>query len=290
MGYTGGFSPERELSRLGEKWHFGAVETILKLEAVQASRLAKFQARLLAYTRYADITWLIYQGFDLPHQLKMQGVDTFLELQGKVYPSLIREFYSNFQCNDGVIMSMVMGTLITLSEELLLEVGGFKCLEYPYGRLENALMSAFEPVKVNNSLLRNTLVPRDTNHDELTTANLRLMFAIKERLKINWSLQILLTMSSIASSSSGSLVYPIFLSRLLDHLEIDTFGVKITRTNHIDHLQIGHHIHRLGICHFCGLWEYCEDLDFEIVCIEPTDEESDDEGDDSWTKFLTTTD
>ncbi|KAF1886072.1 hypothetical protein Lal_00021353 [Lupinus albus] len=27
LGYTGGFSPERELSRLGEKWHFGTVET-----------------------------------------------------------------------------------------------------------------------------------------------------------------------------------------------------------------------------------------------------------------------
>ncbi|KAF1859073.1 hypothetical protein Lal_00000899 [Lupinus albus] len=28
MNYTGGFSPERELSRLGEKWHFGDVETV----------------------------------------------------------------------------------------------------------------------------------------------------------------------------------------------------------------------------------------------------------------------
>ncbi|KAF1866187.1 hypothetical protein Lal_00024184 [Lupinus albus] len=28
LGYTGEFSPERELSRLGEKWHFGAVDTL----------------------------------------------------------------------------------------------------------------------------------------------------------------------------------------------------------------------------------------------------------------------
>ncbi|KAF1860163.1 hypothetical protein Lal_00033761 [Lupinus albus] len=28
LGYTGGFSPERELSRLGEKCHFGAVATV----------------------------------------------------------------------------------------------------------------------------------------------------------------------------------------------------------------------------------------------------------------------
>ncbi|KAF1866913.1 hypothetical protein Lal_00018299 [Lupinus albus] len=28
LGYTGGFSPERELSRLGEKWQFWAVDTM----------------------------------------------------------------------------------------------------------------------------------------------------------------------------------------------------------------------------------------------------------------------
>ncbi|KAF1866048.1 hypothetical protein Lal_00013484 [Lupinus albus] len=28
LGYTGGFSPEREMSRLGEKWHFRTVETV----------------------------------------------------------------------------------------------------------------------------------------------------------------------------------------------------------------------------------------------------------------------
>ncbi|KAF1879555.1 hypothetical protein Lal_00006022 [Lupinus albus] len=28
LGYTEGFSPERKLSRLGEKWHFGTVETV----------------------------------------------------------------------------------------------------------------------------------------------------------------------------------------------------------------------------------------------------------------------
>ncbi|KAF1885864.1 hypothetical protein Lal_00042738 [Lupinus albus] len=28
LGYTGGFSPERELSRLGEKWQFGVVDTV----------------------------------------------------------------------------------------------------------------------------------------------------------------------------------------------------------------------------------------------------------------------
>ncbi|KAF1877991.1 hypothetical protein Lal_00041740, partial [Lupinus albus] len=28
LGYTGGFSPERELSRLGKKWQFWAIDTV----------------------------------------------------------------------------------------------------------------------------------------------------------------------------------------------------------------------------------------------------------------------
>ncbi|KAF1892737.1 hypothetical protein Lal_00042629 [Lupinus albus] len=28
LGYTRGFSPEREMSRLGEKWHLGLVDTV----------------------------------------------------------------------------------------------------------------------------------------------------------------------------------------------------------------------------------------------------------------------
>ncbi|KAF1877066.1 hypothetical protein Lal_00033620 [Lupinus albus] len=45
--------------------------------------LAKFKGRLSAHTRYTDITWWTDQGFALPHQLKMQGVDTFLEMDDK---------------------------------------------------------------------------------------------------------------------------------------------------------------------------------------------------------------
>ncbi|KAF1891607.1 hypothetical protein Lal_00008035 [Lupinus albus] len=173
---------------------------------LQATRLGMFQGRKLAYTRYADISWLIDQGFEFPHQLNMHGVDTFLELHGKVYPSLIWEFYSNFQWKDGVFISLVKGKLITLIEELLLEVGKFTCFKYPYGAFENSLWNTFERVKVYKWLLRNLnhydarpkpkatslaveyrliLVPCDANHDEPTTADLLLMFVIKERVIIH---------------------------------------------------------------------------------------------------------
>ncbi|KAF1896051.1 hypothetical protein Lal_00033439 [Lupinus albus] len=46
----------------------------------------------LTYVRYADISWLVEQGFQFPHKLETQGANPFIELHGKIYPSLIREF------------------------------------------------------------------------------------------------------------------------------------------------------------------------------------------------------
>ncbi|KAF1864693.1 hypothetical protein Lal_00032011 [Lupinus albus] len=160
----------------------------------------------------------------------MQGVNTFVEMDRTIYPPLIREFYSNFQCKNEVFLTMIKGKFIVLNEELLMEVGGFKCFEYQYGTFERKMMNSFEPVNVYRSLLRNidhcdarskphatslaveyrlmyiliaySLVPRDADHDNPTTEDLRLMSAIKEGMKINWPLVVLLTMLYIASSSS----------------------------------------------------------------------------------------
>ncbi|KAF1877062.1 hypothetical protein Lal_00033615 [Lupinus albus] len=63
---------------------------------LQATRLSRFQDRKLAYVRYGDIPWLVEQEFQFPHELETQGANPFIELHGKIYPSLIREFYSNF--------------------------------------------------------------------------------------------------------------------------------------------------------------------------------------------------
>ncbi|KAF1877057.1 hypothetical protein Lal_00033610 [Lupinus albus] len=166
-------------------------------------------------------------------------------------------------------------------------------------------MNAFESVKVYKSLLRIIdrfdarskphdialaveyrliLIPHDTDHNEPKTTDLQLMFAIKEGLIINWPLQVLLTMLSVASSSR-SLGYPIFIYRRIDHLLIDTSEVKSTRMNPTDHILIGHEILQLGICHFYDIWEYREDINFPIICTESTDDDTNDEGDELMDKI-----
>ncbi|KAF1892775.1 hypothetical protein Lal_00042669 [Lupinus albus] len=111
---------------------------------LQATRLAKFQGRKLTYIKYVDISWLVEQGLDFPHQMELQGANAFLEMQGRIYPSVVREFYSNFQYKDETFMSLVGGKLIMLDEKLFLDVGVLTSFKYPYGRFETALWNAFE--------------------------------------------------------------------------------------------------------------------------------------------------
>ncbi|KAF1894595.1 hypothetical protein Lal_00031415 [Lupinus albus] len=111
--------------------------------AVQDERLAKFVSCKLTYIQYANMAWMVEQGFEFPHDLEAQGVNT-LELNGKIYPSLVREFYANFQFKDGKHLSVVKGKLFSLDESLFLEVGGLTCDGSPLGYCSNELWNSYD--------------------------------------------------------------------------------------------------------------------------------------------------
>ncbi|KAF1889714.1 hypothetical protein Lal_00025042 [Lupinus albus] len=111
---------------------------------LQALRLIRFNGRKLAYVRYADVPWLVEEGFQFPHELEVQGTNTFIGLHGIIYPSLIREFYSNFVYKNGHYITMVKGKLIVLDEELFLAVGGLSSSGEPLGNCENEQWNDFE--------------------------------------------------------------------------------------------------------------------------------------------------
>ncbi|KAF1891498.1 hypothetical protein Lal_00012386, partial [Lupinus albus] len=54
--------------------------------ALQVERLAKKFGRKPTYIHYADMAWLVEQGFRYPQNLEVQGVVIFLELKGSIYP------------------------------------------------------------------------------------------------------------------------------------------------------------------------------------------------------------
>ncbi|KAF1896139.1 hypothetical protein Lal_00042748 [Lupinus albus] len=100
---------------------------------------------------------LVEEGFQFPHELEGQGTNTFIGLHGKLYPSLIREFYSNFVYRNGQYISMVKGKLIVLDEELFLTVGCLSSSSEPLGNCENDQWNDFEELATYKSCLRDTV-------------------------------------------------------------------------------------------------------------------------------------
>ncbi|KAF1858941.1 hypothetical protein Lal_00000761 [Lupinus albus] len=173
-------------------------------EILQAKRLAKFLSRNPTYIRYANMTWFAEEGFSFAHELEAQGATQFLEL----------EFYANFQYKNGEYISLVKGKLIVLNVELFLAVGGLASSVAPLGDCNNDKWSDFDSTDMYKSCLRSShsyvageltkagsllveyrllhylipyiLVQRNTNHAQPTVNDLKLMFAIREGILVNW--------------------------------------------------------------------------------------------------------
>ncbi|KAF1898414.1 hypothetical protein Lal_00042106 [Lupinus albus] len=211
---------------------------------LQSSRLVRFHGRKLAYVRYDDVPWMVEEGFQFPHELEVQGTNTFIRLHGKFYPSLIREIYSNFIYRNGQYISMVKGKLIVLYEELFLAVGALSRYGEPLGNCENEQWNDFEALATYQSCLRDivTVTPGGLTKVVCLTVEIRLL-------------------------------HYVIACMVIDHMEIDTSDVEIKLTNTHDH-QVGEYlIHKMGIYKITGIWMYQEDYRTNVD-LDLSDEES----------------
>ncbi|KAF1874126.1 hypothetical protein Lal_00041571 [Lupinus albus] len=142
-------SPAASNSLLGHNDPFYAPEE-------QIARLAKFVGRGITPTTYTILSWMTDYAFMFPEFLKNQGLQVLVEMHGKMYPSLIREFYSNFQFKNGVYQTMVKNIFIILDEDLLVDVGGLGRFDHSYGHFEEKLLNSFEPVRAYRIMLRDS--------------------------------------------------------------------------------------------------------------------------------------
>ncbi|KAF1879935.1 hypothetical protein Lal_00022842 [Lupinus albus] len=255
-----------------------------------SARLAKFVGRGITPTTYTNLSLMTDSGFMFPEFLKNQGLQVLVEMHGKMCPSLIREFYSNLQCKNGVYQTMVKNIFIILDEDLLVDVGGLGRFDHPYGYFEEKLLCDFEPVRAYRNMLRDSqrhqatskpivnalaveyrllytslvycLAPRDLHHDDPTEVDLYLMFALKENVRIYWPHLILLNILGFSTSSSA-LGYPILISRIIEHALVDVSDTGYLITDPQENLILGQYIHfHMDIYKYEGLWTYFEDVDF----------------------------
>ncbi|CAL0322753.1 unnamed protein product [Lupinus luteus] len=149
------------------------------------------------------------------------------------------------------------------------------CLRGPHPCVQGELTKV-GLLSVENRLLHYLvvyiLVQINTNHDQPTINDFKFMFAIKEEIAVNWHVEILKVMNGISWSSSRVLAYGIFISRVIDYLEIYTSDTNVIVTNSIEHLVGDNMIHKMGIYKYGNGWMYQEDYN-TIVDLDLSDEE-----------------
>ncbi|KAF1884279.1 hypothetical protein Lal_00042931 [Lupinus albus] len=198
---------------------------------LKLARLAKFTDRGITLTCYTNLSWMTESGFIFPELLRYQGV----------------------QCKNGVYQTMVKDRFIILDEDLIADVGGLARFGRPYAlAVEYRMMF---------TLLAYCLISQHTNHTEPTIDDLFLLFAIRERQRVNRPKLILLYMLEFSVATSGSLGYPLLISRIIEEALVDVSDKPFILTDISQHLLLGTCIYNhLNICKVDGAWTYFEDI------------------------------
>lgn len=265
--------------------------------AAQEERITQFDSRNLMALRYANSQWLRNEGFLFPALLDTQNITKFIDLNGKIYPTLVKEFYANFLFRDDTYMTMIKGVRIILDDALFLTVGGLSNAGISIQDCTDDRWAAFDTIEFYKSCLRNEnlyvagklkkaglftvdnrvlhyvlvylLMPRKSNLSQPNDMDLKFMFAIKNGIVLNWTNIILSQMHDMSNlKSTRPLGYGIFISRIIDHLGIDTNGQIIQKPTESKNL-IGDNVtfHQMKIYKQNEEWVYqydpAEDIDLD---------------------------
>ena len=149
-------------------------------------------------------SWLRAEGLEsLFHQLKHQKLKSFLEILGKIYPDLVKVFFTNLEFKNDVLLSSIKGVQMEINKRAWKDVVGLKPRGVQVRKGETGAVPEFNKMQYYGQCLRNPiaeikhfhvgglkvdqrllgmivtkiLVPRGTNHSTLNEGDLILMSA-----------------------------------------------------------------------------------------------------------------
>jgi len=89
--------------------------------------LIKMNKKQISIPKVLRFSWLRAEGFEsLFQQLKHQRLKTFLELSGKIYPDLVKVFFTNLELKNDVLMSSIKGVRMEINKKAWKDVAGLK--------------------------------------------------------------------------------------------------------------------------------------------------------------------
>ncbi|KAJ1411887.1 hypothetical protein SESBI_20947 [Sesbania bispinosa] len=207
-----------------------------------------FSGRNLVEPRFMNIEFFRTNGFQFQELLEYQGLKDFVSIKCEYLLELVKVFYCNLTVSNGDLCSEVKRVKIRVKpadwltiaglkfEGEKLEVGNIRAWErYDRDKAVKAMIRVGlqQPSKVNAGSLKvedrllhytlaRILIPRGSNYAQLTEEDIFVLWAIKERILINWPQYICQHMQKVKARKMTNLPYAMLITKLLEHYGVDT--------------------------------------------------------------------
>lgn len=197
---------------------------------------------------------------------------------GDQYLDLIKVFYANLKVMDDVVCFRVKGVNIRLDEDIWISIVGFcpggkahlgilglnklviykGCLRYPNEPRDYTLYCA-EGMKRDDRLCTFVLtwivLPRGSNHAQLTIEDICLIHALKGKIHTNQPYVVSDNMIKGTRLPMASLPYVVFLSRVFEYYNVDLVD-EVTRGYNRSNMIAKPTLHHIGMTKSESDWAF----------------------------------
>ena len=157
-------------------------------------------------------SWLRVEGFEsLFQQLKHQRLKSFLKLSGKIYPDLVKVFFTNLEFKNDMLLSSIKGIRMEMNKKAWKDVAGLKLRGVQVRKGEIGAVPEFNKVQYYGQCMRNPvveikhfhagglkvdqrlfgmivtriLIPCGSNNSTLNEGDLILMYCIQHNIQVD---------------------------------------------------------------------------------------------------------
>ena len=142
-------SPNHESHGRNEAW-FEDHEDNIQVFLIEMNR------KQISIPKVLRFSWLKVEGFEsLFQQLKHQKLKSFLELSGKIYPELVKVFFTNFEFKNDVLLSSIKGVQMEINKRDWNDVVGLKPRGVQVRKGETGAVPEFNKMQYYGQCLRN---------------------------------------------------------------------------------------------------------------------------------------
>jgi len=225
-------------------------------------------------------SWLRAEGFEsLFQQLKRQKLKSFLELSWKIYPDLVKVFFTNLEFKDDVLLSSIKGVRMEINKRAWKDVVGIKsrgvqvrkgetgvvpkfnkmqyygqCLRKPIAEIKHFYVGG---LKVDQRLIAmivtKIIVPHGSNHSTLNEGDLILMYCIQNSIQVDWIYVIRDHMLKAKRLTDFRLPYVVLMSKFIEYFRIDVEDELEESTGLLNHTS-NQNLHKMGFLKVGNGW------------------------------------